>query len=153
MAEGNARTVDPPFAGSFALDVEGVLMGHFTEITGLAVTMEVEEVQEGGNNDAVIKLPGRLTWPNLVLKRGLTTDDALLSWLLEFSGQGFAARGYAATKRSATLTLYTARLEPARRWTLREVMPVRWTGPQFAAGGAALAVEELEVSHGGFTSG
>jgi len=152
MAEANARTPDPPFVGSFAFNVEGVLMGYFTEITGLAVSMEVEEVPEGGNNHGVVKLPGRLTWPNLVLKRGLATDNGLLSWLLEFSGQGFGAHGYTATKRSATLTLYTPRLDAARRWSLREVMPVRWTGPQFAAGGTALAIEELEVCHGGFTT-
>jgi len=92
-----------------------------------------------------------LSWPNLVLKRGLTDDNAMLTWLLSYSGEGFGAGGYSATKRSATITLYTSKGKPARRWSVRDAMPVRWTGPQFAAGGGALVTEELEVCHGGFT--
>ena len=145
------RQADPPFAAAFSFSVDGVELGRFTEISGLAVTMAVEEIVEGGNNESAVKLPGPLSWPNLVLKRGLTSDDAMLKWMLGYSGEGFAATGRSATKRLATITLYTSRGKPARRWSVRDAMPVRWTGPQFAADGGALAVEELEVCHGGFT--
>jgi phage tail-like protein len=86
-----------------------------------------------------------------VLKRGLTGDDALLTWLLGYSGDGFGATGRNAEKKLATLTLYDSRGQSVRRWNIRDAMPVRWTGPQFAADGCALAIEELEVCHGGFT--
>ena len=85
----NARTADPPFAGAFKLEVDGVTIGAFTEVTGLAVQLEVEEIAEGGNNQSTIKVPGRLKWPNLVLKRGITDNDSLFEWLAECSGDGF----------------------------------------------------------------
>ena len=47
---------------------------------GLAVEVEVKEYNEGGINDYVHKLPTRIKYPNLVLKRGVTYEDALLDW-------------------------------------------------------------------------
>ena len=146
-----ARQADPPFAAAFSFSVGGVKLGRFTEVSGLAVTMAVEEIVEGGNNESAVKLPGPLSWPNLVLKRGLTSDDAMLKWILGYSGDGFGSSGHTAEKKLATLTLYDSRGQPTRLWNIRDAMPVRWTGPQFAADGGALATEELEVCHGGFT--
>lgn len=148
-----APPADPPFAAAFSFSVDGVLVGRFTEVSGLAVTMAVEEIAEGGNNQSAVKRPGPLSWPNLVLKRGITADNAMLEWLLTYSGEGFAGKGHRVDQLLATLTLFDSRGRPVRRWSLREVMPVRWTGPQFAADGGALATEELEVCHGGFTVG
>src|SRR5262245_33531103 len=89
----DARTPDPPFAGRFVFEVEGRTIGAFTEVSGLSVQLDVEEVTEGGQNGYTHRLPGRLKWPNLVLKRGLTQPDALFAWVLECSGDGFAGRG------------------------------------------------------------
>ena len=40
-----------------------------------------EELVEGGHNGGVHRLVGRTKWPNLVLKRGITQNDALFAWL------------------------------------------------------------------------
>ncbi len=142
------RTVDPPFAAAFVFKVDDIEIGRFTEVSGLAVTMEIEEITEGGNNESTIKMPGRLTWPNLVLKRGITDDDELLSWITTCA----SAIGGEVSKSTGSVTLYTGTHTEFRRWEFRDAMPVRWTGPQFAASGNALASEELEVCHGGFVS-
>ena len=44
----DARTMDPPFAGRFVFEVEGRTIGAFTEVSGLSVQIEVEDVPEGG---------------------------------------------------------------------------------------------------------
>ncbi|MCB0912489.1 MAG: phage tail protein [Propionibacteriaceae bacterium] len=147
-----SRTKDPPFAGAFVLEVDSLTIGRFTEVTGLAVTLQVEEFAEGGNNESVLKLPGRLAWPNIVLKRGLTDDNALLGWILSCGGDGLGSGGGTVPRHPATITLFDSMHSPVQRWNLRDAMPVRWTGPQFAAGTAALAMEELEMCHGGFTT-
>ena len=145
----NARTVDPPFAGAFKLEVDGVTIGAFTEVTGLAVQLEVEEIAEGGNNQATIKVPGRLKWPNLVLKRGVTDNNSLFEWLAECSGDGFE-KTHIITKRNGSVALLDSQQQPVRIWRFQQAMPVRWTGPSLAASATTLATEELEVSHGGF---
>ena len=39
------------------------------------------------------------------------------------------------------------------RWELQEVIPVRWQGPSFNAGGPKVATETLELAHHGFGPG
>lgn len=146
-----ARTVDPPFAGAFLLTVSGVTIGAFTEVSGLAVQLDVEEIVEGGNNESTLKVPGRLKWANLVLKRGVTNNNSLFEWLAACSGEGFEKAGRKISRRTGSVTLLDSHRQPARVWSFREAMPVRWTGPTFAAKATDLAVEELEVSHGGFS--
>ena len=154
VAQGNpnARTTDPPFAGAFKLEVGGVTIGAFTEVIGLAVQMEIEEIAEGGNNESTIKVPGRLKWPNLVLKRGITDNNTLFEWIAKCSGEGFEHEQRKITRQTGSITLLDPRRQEVRRWEFRDAMPVRWTGPSFAASSNALAMEELEVSHGGFSS-
>src|SRR5690554_8014475 len=81
------KTKLPPHAiendgttGAFLMEVDGVTVGRFTEVTGLQVQVEMETFNEGGMNGFVRHLPRRMTWPNLVLKRGLTKDNNLLAW-------------------------------------------------------------------------
>ena len=68
-------------------------IGRFQEVTGLAAELEVKEYPEGGMNDFVHKLPTRVKWPNIVLKRGVTKSDNLFGWLNKTSGEGFAGAG------------------------------------------------------------
>ena len=80
-------------SATFLFEVDGVKIGQFMEAGGLEVSVETESVEEGGQNSFVHKLPGRMTWPNITLKRGVTNNDALLKWLNESSGEQFSANG------------------------------------------------------------
>src|SRR5690242_2083818 len=144
--------MDPPFAGKFVFTVEGQTIGAFTEVSGLSVSIEVEELAEGGQNQYTHKLPGRMKWPNLVLKRGITNTDNLFQWFTKSSGDGFAGAGNALDRRNGAVELRDAAGTVVRRWEFVEAYPVKWTGPKLAASGRDLAVEELEVCHRGFTA-
>ena len=56
----------------FKVELPGVDLGRFRECTGLAAEIECKDYNEGGVNDHVHKLPTRMKYPNLVLKRGVT---------------------------------------------------------------------------------
>ena len=90
----DAHTIDPPFVGKFIFKIGDLQIGAFTEVTGLAVSVDVEELAEGGQNAYTHKLLGRMRWPNIVFKRGLTDSDALFTWLLMLTMAGFAIVGY-----------------------------------------------------------
>lgn len=66
---------------TFIFEVDGQTIGQFMEVTGLQVEVSVETVEEGGQNGYVHHLPGRMTWPNITLKRGVTQTDNLFTWL------------------------------------------------------------------------
>jgi phage tail-like protein len=148
-----ARTIDPPFAGKFKFTVGSLEIGYFTEVSGLSVQIEVEELAEGGQNAFTHKLLGRMKWPNLVLKRGITHTDALFSWLTEFSGDGLTARGNKVNPLNGSVSVLDAAGAAVRTWSFYDAKPVRWSGPRLAASSRDLAVEELEVCHCGFGTG
>jgi len=137
-------------AATFLFEVDGVEIGRFMEVSGLEVTVAVEDVEEGGENNYVHKLPGRMTWPNITLKRGITQNDTLLGWLNKSSGEQFAASGNRLTRSTAAITLIGPSAERLRAWEFDGAFPVRWKGPDFAVSSTDMAVEELEVTHHGF---
>lgn len=145
-----ARTMDPPFVGRFVIDVGGLTIGAFTEVSGLSVQIDTEELAEGGQNQYTHKLPGRMKWPNLVFKRGITDSDALFEWFAKCSGDGLTAGKNKLDRRDGHVELRDAAGKKVRRWTFTKAYPVKWTGPRLAASSRDLAVEELEVCHCGF---
>lgn len=149
----DARTIDPPFVGKFTFEVGDKKIGTFTEVSGLAVQIEVEELAEGGQNAYTHRLLGRMKWPNLVLKRGVTDTDALFEWLLECSGDGLSANGNKIIDVDGKVSVLNANGSPLRTWSFYGAKPVKWTGPRLSASSRDLAVEELEVCHCGFRTG
>jgi phage tail-like protein len=137
-------------AATFLFEVDGVEIGRFMEVNGLEVTVGVEEVEEGGENNYVHKLPGRMTWPNITLKRGITQNDTLLEWLNKSSGEQFAAGGNRLTRSTAAITLIGPGGGRLRAWEFDGAFPVKWKGPDFAVHSSDMATEELEITHHGF---
>ncbi|PBC75960.1 phage tail-like protein [Streptomyces sp. TLI_235] len=145
------RTMDPPWTGRFVLLVDGLQIGSFTEVGGLSVSIEVEEYAEGGQNQYTHRLPGRMKWPNLVFKRGMTDADNLFTWFAASSGEGYARAGSKLQLRNGEIRLQSAAGRAVQTWRFVDAYPVKWTGPRLAASSKDLAVEELEVCHCGFT--
>jgi phage tail-like protein len=114
-------------------------IGYFSHCSGLELSFDVFEYQEGGNNDFVHRLPGTMRYPNLVLSRGLTEQEALLKW--------FMATRTEAERKEITLTLKTGAAE--RMWTFADAFPVKWTGPTLDAETGDIATETLEIAHTG----
>ena len=141
---------EPPISARFLLEVDGVEIGIFSEVSGLQLNVEVDEYSEGGQNGFVHKLPGRMTWPNLVFRRGITDSDALFAWVQKSSGEGFAANGNKLTRSTGAVTIVDAESTRLRAWDLDGVFPIRWTGPKLSVNESAALEEELEVAHAGF---
>lgn len=143
---------EPTINSYFLFEVDGVEIGYFTEVSGLTVSLTVEEVHEGGQNGFVHQMPGRMTWPHLVFKRGITASDALFSWMNKSSGEGFAGNGNKLTRSTGAVTVLDAEGTRLRAWDLHDVYPVRWIGPEFSATSNEPLQEQLEVAHHGFRS-
>lgn len=134
----------------FLFEVDGVEIGSFMEVNGLEVSVETEDVQEGGQNSFVHKLPGRMTWPNITLKRGATRSNELLKWLNESSGETFAANGNKVARKTAAITLVDRSGKRITSWDFDGAFPVKWSGPSFATSSGEAPTESLEITHHGF---
>jgi phage tail-like protein len=141
-----------PTTSSFLFEVDGVQIGVFSEVSGLEVRVEVATYNEGGENGFVHKLPGRMTWPHVVLRRGVTDSDALFSWVNKTAGSAFAANSNKLARSTGAITVIGSDGSRLRAWELQDAFAVRWTGPRFAVGGTEALDEELELAHHGFTS-
>jgi phage tail-like protein len=137
-------------SATFLFEVDGQAIGRFMEVSGLEVEVAVESIEEGGENGFVHRLPGRMSWPNITLKRGVTQSDNLLTWLTKSSGEQFASSGNTLARSSAAITLLAKDGKRLRAWEFVDAFPVKWSGPQFAASSSDAATETLEIAHHGF---
>ena len=141
--EMNPRVADPEGNFIFTLEIEGIEVAQFKECSGLKSSTQVFELEEGGMNHRVHKLPGQSRWENITLRYGVTSDTSLLSWRNEVLQDEFSRR------RNGSVVMKTLQLEEVRRYNFVQAWPVAWEGPSFDAGGADLAVEMVELAHHG----
>jgi phage tail-like protein len=125
-------------------------MGIFKGLEGLEVWFDVLEYAEGGNNDFVHRLPGRMRYPNLKLSWGLVSDEDLLKW--------FMATHTKADTQEISLTLTAAKGDLSRdlrKFTFADAYPVHWSGPTLNATAADPQTwgETLEIAHSGLKLG
>lgn len=149
--ENDARVADPEGNFYFMLEIEGLDpklgVAQFREASGFKSTTAVFEIEEGGVNQRVHKMPGQSRWGNLVLRYGVSKDTSLLAWRDEVLADEFSKR------RSGSVVMMTLAGEEVRRYNFREGWPVAWEGPQFNAAGAEVAVEMIEIAHAGIHLG
>ena len=104
-----------------------------------SVPLEVVEYREGGENATVRKLPGRVSYPDIVLKWGVTDSQELYQWHLQ------VIRGSLARKDGSVVLLDSQGNEKLR-WNFFNAWPSKWTGPTLNAKGNDVAIEELTLT-------
>jgi phage tail-like protein len=129
---------DPLGDLTFLVEISGVTIGQFCECTGLSVEYDVMEYAEGGNNEFVHRLRGRARYPTIQLRRGVTSQDALLKWFFD---------GPAADQLTITLMDETA--SAIRTFGFASPFPIKWSGPDVSSGANGAAMESLEIGHNG----
>ncbi len=134
---------DPEGNMIFALEVNGTEVANFVECSGLKSSTEVFEIQEGGLNEFVHKIPGQTRWENIVLRHGVTGDTTLQQWREEVTEDKFALR------RDGAIVVKRLNGMEVRRYTFKRAWPVAWEGPAFNANGADLAIDMFEIAHHG----
>jgi phage tail-like protein len=142
--------LDPYLSCNFVIEIEGLLVGGFSECSGLQVESETFEYREGGVNDYVHRFVGATKHPPLLLKRGLSVIDGLWSWHQDVVAGNI-------TRRNGTIYLLdrqklaNGNVVPVRWWNFLNGIPVKWTGPDLQASASAVAFETVEIVHRGLT--
>jgi len=136
------RRLDPYVALNFLVEIEGLVVGGFSEVAGLESEIEVTEYREGGLNRFQHTLPGPASYPHLVLTHGLTDIDTLWNWYDAIT-RGIIRR------KNGTIMLLDRRRIPVMWWEFRNAYPVKWSGPHLKADSSAVAVEQVELVHEG----
>jgi phage tail-like protein len=141
MPQTGARR-DPYQSCNFFVEIEGIVTGGFTECGGLQVELETKELREGGVNDYVHTLRGRIKYPPLTFKRGITDIDGLWQWYQD------VAKGVV-KRKNGTIYLLNRAHEAVMRWDFKDAIPTKWTGPDFRSDANSVAFESIELVHRG----
>ena len=135
--------VDPYRAYNFKLLINSVTSGHFTEVGGLGVQVERISYREAGNNSIVRAIPGRVTYPPVTLRYGLTSAAELWDWLMT------GVNGAVSRRNVSIVMLDPAGSTEVLRWNLLNAWPQEWLGAPLDAMSRELAIETLVLAHEG----
>jgi len=137
---------DPLVGFHYAIDVSGEIRGYFTECSGIGSEHEIIEhkvIDEKGR-EHVLKIPGRIKWENITLKRGITDNMDIWQWREQVvQGKVDDAR------RNGSIIMFDQTLTEVARWNFERAWPLKVSGPAVKSDSNEFAMEELVLVHEG----
>ena len=130
---------DPYKGFRFRVEIEGIQQMGFSECSSVGSHVEVVEYREGGDPLNVRKLPGKVSYPDITLKWGMTDNQELYKWHLD------VAKGTLKRVSGSVVQLDDTGKEKLR-WNFFNAWPSKWDGPAFNAKGNDVAIETLTLS-------
>ena len=132
---------DPLRGFRFLLEIEGITSGGFTRVKGLSREVKHESYREGGVNEYEHKLLTQVSYPVVILERGLVLDD-LFTWA-QRAADGDVER------KTIRLRLQNEAGEKVWAWQIEHALPVKWAVSDLDAQSSAVVMESLELAHHG----
>jgi phage tail-like protein len=133
---------NPFMAYNFCVEVGGIVVGGFMSVEGLQSKNEVKTIRQGGVNDIEYKLPGQVTYSDLVLKAGMTAVDPMWSWYQ-------AAMGGTVRRQNGSIYLLDDMGNMTIGWDFFNAWPIGWQGPGVDAGQTLVATQSFTLAHEG----
>jgi len=117
----------------------------FQEVSGIGAQVETEDVEEGGENRYVHRLPVKVTHPKLVLKRGIAgVTSPLVVWCKSVLETGLIS---SIVPMPVQVFLLDEEGRPMRSWSFANAYPVNWEVESFNSMKNEVAIEKIELSY------
>ncbi len=115
-------------------------------INGLNQTMETTAIWEGGASGQYRMLPGKKSWPNLVLQGVIGLGEtAFFAWF-----DSVKIGKIAKARADGIIALRNGEQPaPVATWTFTGAFPVKYTGPTLDTKSSTMAFETIELTHQG----
>ncbi len=148
----------PPVSFYFAVKLLGVTKrnksqfdAEFQEISGITAELEFEEIKEGGENRFSHRVPGRVKYDNLVLKRGLVIwPSEFGNWCKDTLTTTPGEDQRWIERRDINVYLmnrHQNKSEPIRTWSFVNAIPSKWEISNFNSQESNLAMETITFSY------
>lgn len=130
---------------NYDVQVNGVSVGGFSEVSSSDMSVEPIEYREGNFSvNTVGKQPGLAKYGEITLKWGVTTSRTLYQWFQEVE------RGVYNPK-TVVISLRDDAKKEVAKWTAINAWPSKYTQPDFNATANEVAVETLVIVAEGIT--
>jgi len=143
-ATNDSVTGDPLIGSHFAIQIEGKVAGYFLSVSGMGSETAVIDHKIVTDKGAAInrKIAGRLSWGDINLKRGVTTNLDFWTWRDEVtSGNVDKAR------MDGSIIMFDQTGKEVARWNFEKAWPLKVTGPETSSSDNNVAVEEVVLVH------
>jgi phage tail-like protein len=129
----------------FSVEIDGIETARFQKCEGLEAETYVYEVEEGGYNTSTHKFYGRTRYPNLILEKGISDNNALFKWYKET-----VLEDRKIERKNGSVILKDTENNEVKRWNFFRAFPCRWIGPRLETNlGSDYALERIEIAHEG----
>ncbi len=135
---------NPYSAFNFIVEINGDQVAGFQEVSGLDSENTPIEYRDGSDAmNTVRKLPGIESYPNLMLKRGMTGSLALWEWRKEVRDGSSAFPPV----RDVVIHLQDEQHQNVFQWRLTNAWCTKLTGPTLNATSNEIAIEMMELAY------
>jgi len=131
---------DPYLDFNFLVQIDGDTVAGFREADLPEARIEVAAYREGNERpNTVRRLPGRVEYGPLVLRRGFAGDRTLFQWWRDVADGNL-------DRRNVVIILRDQSGRDVARWAFRDALPTKYSGPSFRAQGNEVAIESIELA-------
>lgn len=114
---------------------------RFQQVTGLSLNVNLDTHNEGGENRFVHRLPGRTTYTDLVLKRGMTLVSGVTAWCVD-SLENF---NYQPT--NMLISLLNEQHLPVSSWFVANAIPMKYDITGLDAEHGQIVIESITLRY------
>jgi len=139
-------TRNDPFRGfNFRVEIDGIGVGGFSEVSGLTADGDPTDYREGTDPfNNVRKLVALRKFPVIVFKAGKVKDDTWWRWYVRISNGE-------PDRRNGSVVLQNEAHKDVMRWNFENAWINKIEGPALKAAGNEVAIESMELCHEGLT--
>ena len=129
----------------FVVEIDDFARAEFSKCSALEAEIAKVETWEGGALTA-IKEPGRVTFTDVTLERGATSDEDCYRWFKEVV-QAYKDAGVVSPNhlRNVDIVQWDRDGTELRRWTLEEAWPTKFVAGEWDNGADETTVEMLTL--------
>lgn len=131
---------DTEYIGSwFTVELDNGIDGYFTDVSGLAIEIEVVEKTDSSKDTLTRKRPGTTKYSEINLKRTLSADKKFWAWAksIRDGKKDFRTKG--------AVVLFDIAGTEIGRWTFENAWPSKWSASDLDVGTDDLMVEEVTL--------
>src|SRR5215467_9811531 len=135
---------DPGVGHSFGLEIDGLVIKHITEVTGLKIEQDVIESKQNTPDGkySIKKLPGRPKAGEVTLTRGLTADQSFEKWA-KASHSGVMATA----RKGGAIIVYDYEGNAIKRYKLTNAWVKSLEIGSMKAGDTSVLTEKIVVTY------
>jgi phage tail-like protein len=143
---GATETNEALAASFFYIELSGLSVVAFRELSGIGSENDViiqHQVNAQGKA-SYIKVPGKLSWQNLVLKKGVDTDLSLWTWRNDIIQKGVDGQ-----KKDGQIYIVDVQGQQKTTWKVTGAWPCNYTIAAMVPDTNEMLLEEVHLAHEG----